>query len=549
MYPQGKSKELFEAISRVNKEAYADTVHLANHVLSKTSWGGLLERYERGIPTCKFSRFQLIGKVLKTWLVHLVVIGLMLLARIAQAWVGMSNAQEIAKSGRSVTLLDIFVLVPKVLDEKKFNNHYLPGLPEALIKKGHKAVILARFYGIRNPLSLKRVFSILRKNNIPILTEYELFEFADWLALLKFAFIFPLHTLKLARRLKQDGKFYKPNRQDICTEHENGQDCKASPQEYISFALVQCLGHNYLSGEARRLAANRLAKLLPKGSKIIGWYENQVVDKCFYRGLKDAGADFFTIGAQLFTWPPNLLHNHPDPADGMHNAIPDLVLVNGPYFLPSHSEDRVNKENFSVEVPGTQPYRPYLGGPKYRVGPSLRYKYLFECEIKPDLDAEVLLLLSYHTVETERVLALAKPLAEQGIKLALRFHPATKWQAFEHLLPANYTLETGSIQNVLEKVSLVVGSGSGTLSEAVCMGLPVIVVEPKDGTGLNYILDYGKGELWDSISEVNDFFPARERLFEALKTNPEHRKERVDAFRSLLFTKPTEEMIIQAFEL
>ena len=548
MYPQGKSKELFEAISRVNKEAYASTIHLANHVLSKTPCCGLLERYELGAAPPHFTRMQMAGRVFRTWGVHLAVIGLMILARFAQASAGLNNSRELGKKGRKVTVVDIFILARKVLDEKRFKDNYLPGLPEALAKKGHSTVILARFYGTRNPRCLKKLFSILKGHNIPVITEYELFRFCDWLALLKFGFLFPLQTLRLAMRLGQDERLYQLAHKSSCKK-EGGCKCPPSPLAYISSALIQCLGQNYMSGEARRLAARRLAALLPEGSRVISWYENQVVDKCFYRGLHEAGADVFTIGAQLLTWPSNLLNNHADSADGQHGAAPDLVLVNGPYFLPDLAEEAVSKEDFSVEVPGARPYYPYPGGPEYRIGPALRYKDLFETEIEPDRSAPVLMLLSYHPVETERVLQLAKPLAEKGVKLALRFHPATNWQAFAHLLPVNYSLAGGPIQSALEGASLVVGAGSGTLAEAVCMGLPVIAVEPEDGTGLNYLPDYGKGELWDSISRADGFFPACDRLWGVLEREPVLRQEKIKVFRSLMFTKPTEEAIIQAFEL
>ena len=135
------------------------------------------------------------------------------------------------------------------------------------------------------------------------------------------------------------------------------------------------------------------------------------------------------------------------------------------------------------------------------------------------------------------------------MKLALRFHPATKWQAFAHLLPVNYSLAGGPLQDALKGASLVVGAGSGILAEAVCMGLPVIAVEPEDGTGLNYLPGYGKGELWDSISGPEGFSPASDRLLGVFEREPVLRQERIKVFRGLMFTKPTEEAIIQAFEL
>ncbi len=544
MNPIGKSKELFDELSRINKMAYADTVHLANHVLSKTPCCGMWERYERNIPPPQFTRLQVAFKVMRTWIVHAAVIGLMMLARLAQLRTGMNNVRRINKKIHKFTLVDVFILINKVLDEKKFKDPYLPGLTDVLQKKGYNVAILARFYGTRNPRSLRRAFTILKKNNIPIITEYELFTAADWLDLIKFGFVFPIRTLSLVGKLEREEQLSRlsSRESDLNQEHY-------SPLAYISASLIQCLGQNYLSGEARRLAAKRLAKILPPDSRIIGWYENQTVDKCFYRGLADAGAEFSTIGAQLFTWPAELLNNHADPADGLHRAVPETVLVNGPYFLPAPSRQEEDQTGFSVEVPGLKPYIPYPDGPEYRIGPSLRYKDLFETEIDPDPDAPVLMLLSYHREETERVLAFAKPLAEKGVKLAIRFHPATNLQEFKHMLPVNYSLASGPLQSVMREASMVIGSGSGTLAEAVCMGLPVIAVKAKDGTGLNYLPDYGKGELWECISSVEEFQAASEKLLEALKSSKASRQERINAFRSLLFTKPDEEKIIQSFEL
>ena len=323
----------------------------------------------------------------------------------------------------------------------------------------------------------------------------------------------------------------------------------ASPLAHIAASLVECLGQNYLSGEARRLAARRLARRMPPDARIISWYENQTVDKCFYRGLAQAGARFSTIGAQLFTWPPELLNNHADPADGLHQAVPRKVLVNGPYFLPAQSERENADTAFSVEVPGNKPYLPYPNGPAYEIGPSLRYRDLFENTFEPDLEAPVLMLLSYHREETERVLALARPLAEKGVKLAIRFHPATRQEEFAHLLPDGYKPATGALHRAMSEASLVLGAGSGALAEAVCMGLPVITVNNASNTGLNYLPDYGQGELWESITDAESFFPAMEKLFAGLKSDRAARRERINAFRSLLFTRPDQEKIIQAFEL
>ena len=549
MYPKGKAREIFEAISKVNKFAYADSMHLANHVLSKTpSCASILDSYSRGITPHEFSRLEVIGKVFKCWLVNLAVLGLMIMARIAQAMAGLNNSKEIKSNQRPLTIVDIFILVHRVLDQKKFTDSYFPGLYDELIKKGHHNMILARFYGTRNPRSLKKAFTILKKHPIPIITEYELFSLGDWLSLLKFVLLFPIKTLALAKKLKA-GELSMHT-----SGHASGQtggqaNGQPSPIAYLRSSLIQCLGQNYLPGEARRLAARRLAKLLPRGSRFISWYENQVVDKCFYRGLKEKDAKFSTFAAQLLTWPDSLLNNHADPSDALHGAVPDTVLVNGPYFLPAPPHDSPEADYIATQTPGANPYRPYPGGPDYRIGPALRYASLFGEEIVPDPQKPVLMLLSYHPEETERILAMAKPLAAQGIPIAVKFHPATNWHNFEHLLPPEYIMVNLPLKDALLEASLVIGSGSGALPEAVAMGVPAIAINSKQGVTLNYLPSYGEGELWESISTVEEFFPAQAKLMQALKNDPRGRTDRIITFRGLLFTQPTEERIIQAFEL
>ena len=543
MYPQGKARELFEAISQINKKAYARDVWLANHVLSKTPHcAEILEHYEQGLEPRKFSKLQIACKVLHCWATHLAVFGLMLLAKFAQNLSGLPNAKELKFCREPVTLVDIFVLAQCVLDQKKFTDPYFPGLYEALAQKGQSVFILARFYGTRSPRSLKKVFDILKKHNLPVITEYELLTFSDWLELLKFAFAFPLQTLELERNLEKEARLER-------AAPSTAEKFPAEAVEHVRAALLTCLAQNYMSGESRRLAAKRLAALLPENSKIISWYENQVIDKCFYRGLHEAGASAKTYAAQLLTWPDTLLNNHADPSDALHRAAPDVVLVNGSYFLPSLPPDAPGAASQPTEAPGSKPYRPYPNGPEYRIGPALRYRDLFDGLIKPDPTKPVLLLLSYHPEESERILSLGKKLADKGVPLAIKFHPATKEQTYGDLLNFAYTKISGPLKTALQETSLVMGSGSGSLAEAVALGVPVIAVQNIAGITFNYLPEYGRGELWESAGSAEEFFTAREKLMQTLTGDAYSREERVYTFRSLMFTEPTQEKIFQAFDL
>ena len=538
MQPQGKARELFEAFSRLNNFAYADTRHLANHVLTKAPHcNDILERFLRDEEPRRFSRLEIIRKVFKCWAVNLGAYFLLIGERLAQARAGLRALPRLMTIRDSVAIVDIFTLVHRINMEGKFQDYYLPGLYETLEERGHDYVILARMYGSRDPRVLRKTFKILRDHPKPVLTETELMQFPDWLWLFWFALSFPFATLRLTSLLTEQGA-----------------------EGHIRAALIACLSDCYLSGECRRLAGRRLAEILPQEAKIISWYENQVVDKCFYRGLHEGNCQARTYAAQFLTWPPTLLNNHADPSDAKHHAAPDFVAVNGSYFLPEPLPTLPGAQNSKapadkiVAMPGPDTeslrhYFPYSPGPAYGVGPALRYKPVFERELTPNPEDPVLFLLSYHPDETRRCLALARPLADAGITAAFKFHPATKVGDFSDLLPGNARLIKEGLSEALQGVSLVIGAGSGALCEAVAMGVPAVNVEPVDGLGLNYLPDYGQGELWERATNAEELFAAREKLLDNIRKADHKRSESVRAFRELIFGEPTGEKIVQTFDL
>ena len=551
MQPQGKARELFEAFSRLNNFAYADTRLLANHVLSKAPHcNDILERFLRGEAPRRFSRLEVAKQVVKCWVVNIGAWFLLLGERIAQARAGLRVLPKVTAMRDSLTVVDIFTLVHRINMEGKFRDYYLPGLYEVLEERGHNCVILARMYGSRDPRVLRQTFEILREHPQPVLTENELMTFADWLRLLWFAISFPLAVLRITALLANDGA--------------EGQ---------IKAALLACLPDCYLSGECRRLAGRRLAEILPQSARIISWYENQVVDKCFYRGLAEGGSLVRTYAAQFLTWPPTLLNNHADPADAKHKAAPAFVAVNGPYFIPrplaslpgaQQEHGSAAEASGAATAPAPPPgtisgpdaetgpaprYFPYVPGPAYGVGPALRYKPVFERELAPDPDGPALFLLSYHPDETRRCLAMAKPLAEAGVPTAFKFHPATNVEDFRDLLPADARLVKGALNEALEGVSLVIGAGSGALCEAVAMGVPAINVEPVEGLGLNYLPDYGQGQLWDRATSAAELLAAREKLLDNARKGDNKRIEAIRTFRGLVFGEPTVDSIVRTFDL
>ncbi len=521
MRPAGKAGELFRAFSRINASAFQDDRLLSCPTLSKApNYGNVLRRFLTGAPQGQAGRGFLLRAAARYAAANVLHLGFMLLARLFIAvlrWKAPASlgAESLRRSGAPLAVIDTFAVLPKIAKDGAYTELYLPGLAEEARRAGHAPVMLYRLYGSRNPLTLWKALSVL-KNAGDGITEAHLLAAGDWARLFAHTVLYPVALWRLVRSL---------------THFASG-----TPESYIREALVHTAGQCALLGESRRLAAFRLGMWLSalprdaRGARLFSWYENQTLNKALQRGLAQAedrtGRHVPVAGAQLFIWPDTLLNNHPDDAEAALGLAPDIVLVNGPFFLPEES-----KRN-------------------YAVGPSLRYADLFSRMRRGDasaLDGPLLVLLSYHPDEVRKVLELALPLAGEAREVVYKFHPATRPEDFAAWLPSGAKLAGGSLAACIESCGAVLGSGSGSLAEAAVLGAPVLQVEEPGGLSLNYLPEFGENEIWARVSRAADVTKALDRLG-AFRSGPEY-EARLEAFRSLLFTEPTPERIRGDFGL
>ena len=513
MHVKGRMKELFDAFSRIGARAFENPRLVSCLMLSKAPhYDHVLRRFLIQAPVRPVSFLQAFDFILRYYLKNLWQYLLLLAARIALFSSGW-KASPLSKGTSPSLVIDSFLLVPKVVERKRFTEVYLPGLAEEAEKQGWYPVYFFRFHGFSNPRILAKTFKILLDHPVNALTDLHLFTFGDWLRLLWHVLAYPVAHWRLIRSLRDPGF--------------------ESPEAYIRAALVHCLPTNFLTGEIRRIAGRRLGEKLDAKARIVSWHENRTGNKAFYLGLSEAeektGRHIPVTGAQLYTWPDALLSSHPDDAEIPLRLTPDRVLVSGPYYMPSAS---------------TQKYAP---------GPSLRYQGLFE-KINgkppaPGPEKPVLVLLTAHLVEVERVLTMVRDakLAENPV---FKFHSTTRVEDFHYLLPTAPSLASGSLYTALEETSVVVGCGSPDLAEAAALGVPVVAVEDITGIpglDLNYLPEAGRGNLWQGVRRPEDMPGAIAVLKESL-SDPE-RAARVKAFRDLIFTEPTPGKIVEAFDL
>jgi len=391
-------------------------------------------------------------------------------------------------------IIDIFLLSDRVLKSGKFIDTYFQNLPEILEKRDIPYSYLPRIYGLGiNPLRFLQLLNILKKENKSFIFEYQLVSYLDILKILFQIAIYPFQTLQLLQnREKWENRLF-------------------------NFHLIQDIARQDLIAWTRYFAGRKLVEL-QNIEKIISWSEFQVVERGFNFGYRSAGGRGKIYGSQLYISYPAYLNTFVFSEDQRSLSAPHQVLVNGKYFL----------ENRDSEF--------------YRLGVSLRYGEVFRFQKDTQKREKILLLASYLKDETNQMIDICK-----NIDLQLKLHPTQKPNDFQ--IPNSFQLTDRNIYELFQTSKIVITTGSGTAVEAVAVGVSVIIIESQTNLTSNPLVDYGKGEIWDSVNSTKEILEKMDKLEKFRRDNPERIEEISQWYKDNFFVEPTEENIIKAFEL
>ncbi len=303
-----KIEKIYKYLSSVSRKAYADPYLIANDVLCKQhTRGRVIETYLSGVTPKKSTFLFIVKKVIFYFFKSLAAYLLYLFCALVH-W--LSRQSYRLPENSELLILDVYIVVRKIYISGKFADSFFPGLADALERRKKKYVYTPRLFGSMQPLELYRVFRIFKKNGDPILTEYQLLSLSDYLEIVRFIFFYPISVLRFAKNL---GNTYE--------------------DEILRRGLYEALDSVAIGGYARFLFGRRLSFIKTNKIKCLSWYENQVFEKNFYRGLRSVNREVNIIGAQLFVRPNNLLNIFPDEGEACFGVVPDKILVNGPSYL------------------------------------------------------------------------------------------------------------------------------------------------------------------------------------------------------------------------
>jgi len=407
------------------------------------------------------------------------------------------------KETEKLVLIDTFILCNRINDKKTFIDSYFDELIVVLNKLKKSYAYLPVFINSNSLDKFNNILEIIKKERVNVLTEYQLLSFIDYFHILIFILVYPFHVIKLAYSIPLSSYISKVFRSEILS------------------TLTQVTFFSY----ARYLQGKRIASLSCKEIKLISWYENQVIDKNLYKGLRYNQSKVKIFGCQLFIWPDSILNIICDSCEIEHGIVPDKVLVNGNYYL--YKDKRINND----------------------VGPSFRYKRIFDYKINFNERNDLLVVLPYYHYEIINILKIIKNTVYKYGKIIIKFHPTTDVDRFKHIIPINAKVSENDIYDLFHKSKIILSVGSGTLIEGVSVAIPAIVLSNSKKYSHNPLPVIGKTIVWDYANNELDV----QRLIEKFNYKLDYEKDKLlkyaTIYKEMFFCEPTEKKIIDAFEL
>lgn len=366
-------------------------------------------------------------------------------------------------------------------------------------------MILPKFLGRLTPTRLLRLNAILRNTSYQFITEFDLLHWGDLLRYFSLLLLYPFDVIKLATHCKKD---------------------KMRMSKLLGAELLKGLDANVSHTFVRYLVGKRLSEVTTGSTTyLVNWFENQVIDKALFRGIREKSSHIYIFGTQSFITYPTYLCRRVAESDGLFGMSPDVVLANSAIYAD---------------------HPPSI---KQRIGVSFRSHELFHQAICWELKHEIAIFLPYQSRLSKDVVAVSANAPTVRKQPALvTTHPAS---LSSHLpdLPAGWKYTNQSRFKLLRTAAIVISSESSTAVEAAALGTSVIIIASQTSLTCNPMLEEGRGELWDICFDGDDVESVYQHLINYRRAHPDRIQRIAEYYKSQCFVEPTETNIEAAFDL
>jgi len=134
-------------------------------------------------------------------------------------------------------------------------------------------------------------------------------------------------------------------------------------------------------------------------------------------------------------------------------------------------------------------------------------------------------------------------------EVLIKSHPALPIDEFKHLLPKHARLVNENTYKLFEKTKILIGAASGTLVEAISLGIPVITIKESDDIEYNYLPQNGKGIIWEEVSKAEELKQQIEKFEYSILNNSKEMNNIASNYKRNFFCEPNEKNISKCFDL
>jgi hypothetical protein len=364
-----------------------------------------------------------------------------------------------------------------------FDDLYLSGLQRELIKRKIPYNFFPKLYHFpRNILKAKKEIESVKLQNPNFLSPYELMNCQDIPALCYFSFLIYFKNIKTLRP-------WSNHFIDQC----------------FNKALIENLKNSEVSKILYYISAQKIAKL-KNVEKVILWYENQTIDKCIIKGLRE-NKKIEIYGCQFFLSLPQQMNLFPSLFEVQNNICPDKI--------------------FSTQAIPAFSHMPS----KYFQGVALRYLYLKKYSLNeplPFMKNHFSLFLTFVENKNNYMLQTLSDAGIQSTKIHVKSHPALS----SAIIPQNenWIKEDRAQEEILLECEIVFSADSGIIFEAMALARQVIILGPRDSASHFIPPARYRGKLWLLVTQSDDILPS----IAALRSfREEHSSEFLNLARSI----------------
>lgn len=408
-------------------------------------------------------------------------------------------------------IVDTFIHNNSLSRDGKFKDRYFPYLHEYLLKKGMNVLVHPMLYGFR--FNYFSIYNRMRRSDTHFIIPEDFLHLSDLIMVMTY----PLRALRWKIKATPFRNF---DVSDLLSEEQIRQPVTSAMQALLIYQVFLRLGKTGL-----------------QPGLIIGWYENQAIDKAVIAGSQKVFPNIKIIGAQMSISSPNCLNLFPSQAEMESHLTPHVLLG-----MSKHHCQLV--QAFTKDIP-------------CRCAASLRSAYIFDNENVSKINKKhttILTLLSFDLAEAVELLeivneALAK-MMDDDIRILIKGHPDYDSnrliKAFgKKEWPSSFDIFLGELPDALSHATIVISSNTTSMVEAAAKGIPVICLGRQ--TVLNHNMLSGlKIEIVTECFSSDDLVIAINKYLLSTQDEIKKYKEMGKRIRELFFT-PVNEKTMEPF--